>query len=131
MKYYPISLKLKKPDQLISELHKKGIKVVYDVRRIITPRNSARSYLETNFSQLLHDNGIKYIRVRELGNTKYVTKADDYLTPERKEILNKLNQSRGTGFICYCTEEAQQKGECHASWICAYFETNVSKDERD
>ena len=123
--FFPISLKLKKPDVLLNELQAKKITILVDVRRNpIHNRNSAESYFPENFTSILEAVNIEYLRRDDLGNKTYARKSETYFATFDKlpSIANSiLGIHENVGLACYCPEKNQKSNQCHASWLIRYF----------
>lgn len=127
-KCVPISLKLKKEYDLVAELRIKDIVCLVDARRKPVNRfNSAEQYFPNNLKKDMFGFGITYFWFPLLGNYRKATLAEDYYATLPGEVKMGLKTivitnftlfSGRVGFLCYCTEEAQKDGKCHAAWLC-------------
>lgn len=131
--FIPISLKRKKPDNLFQELERKQIKRLLDVRRKITPFSSAKYYQEEPFRDKCYKFDIEYIRVMCLSNRFKANTALFYLAdPLVQDNLGAAiedYEGENVGVICYCTEEAQENNQCHASWISNYLNKKLQNTD--
>jgi len=123
MKLYPLSLKKKHLDQMISEVKEKNITSVLDVRRSpITRRNSAKWFLREPFEEALWAEGIHYLHMPIISNKKRVTNYKEFFTTDILAVLNTLELPNSNyGFVCYCDENTQQQLLCHAVWIADWL----------
>ncbi len=129
-RFFPISIKTKKPSFLLKEIKQKNIKYLIDVRRPMGDFSSSPHYNEHPFWIKMTLDGVGYVRATELGNPFGNKLYRKYLTKDRLLTIYALIRDMigNIGFVCYCSEIRQTDNRCHAAWIATFL--NVTDSER-
>lgn len=130
-----ISYKHKKSEELLEELQEKGVTLLIDVRRKpIHERNSALWFLPKQLEASLSSKGIQYLWRPRWSNYTHATTAVEYshqFGDSKPWLEDKLPETHQIiGLACYCPEENQRQGKCHASWLRKILQGGRPKETR-
>lgn len=131
---YTIGYEGKHIQEFISLLKRNNVKLVVDVRA--NPISRKKGFTKKTLNLILHEYGLKYIHMEELGNPKEIREtysrngSVDYLFSEYKKYLDKHTEAieylmtyiGNTSACLMCFEK--KPTECHRGAIAEYLYFN-------